>query len=283
MKNIMVIIGIIIIGFLSYFSVLRSTSKPLLMPVSTPFPTSTPSPSPTPTPSPLTFAQMNELYGPCVYVPTLMYHHIENLEAATADNHAGLTVSDITFRGQMQYLKDRGYIPVKMQDIINFFDAGTPVAGKSVLLTFDDGYDDNNNVAYPILREFNYPATVFLATGLMENPGYLTWNQINDMKNSGLMLFANHTWSHKNVGAQNDIVEKEIMTADTQLKDHNQNQPKIFSYPYGIESGYAMSLLSKNSYQLAFTTQPGSTLCRQLRFELPRIRIGNVSLANYGF
>lgn len=253
------------------------------LPTATPLPSPTPSPSPTPTPSPLTFAQMNELYGPCTFTPTLMYHHVQNLDQAKAENHLSLTVADTTFREQLQYLRSQGYNVVSMAQLINFFDTGSPLPGKSILLTFDDGYVDFASTAFPILKEFGDQATVFLPTGLIENPGYLSWGQVNDMKNSGLILFANHTWSHQSVYTSNSVVEKEISTADTQLRDHGQNNPKVFAYPYGGADNFAISYLANSGYSLAFTTNPGSTLCKQLRFALPRVRVGNVSLAAYGF
>ena len=97
-------------------------------------------PSPTPTPRPLTFAEMNDLYGPCVRLPILMYHHVQTEEAAKANKQTGLTVYTDFFQKQMQYLKDKRYNVAGMNDLINFFDSGTPVASKSILITFDDAY-----------------------------------------------------------------------------------------------------------------------------------------------
>lgn len=290
MKVMLILFGFILIGFIGFtgFKTLKidlSFIKNQTVadnPISTPLPSSTPSPSPTPSPTPLTFAQMNELYGPCAYVPTLMYHHVQNMEIATSENHASLTLSPENFRQHLQYLKERGYNFISMQNLVDFFDSGSGLAAKPILLTFDDGYKDFTADALPILKEFGAKATVFTPTGLLENPGYMTWNDANDANISGVLV-ANHTWSHKNVGVANDVVTSEITTADTQLKDHNLNNPKVFSYPYGFESNFAIKLLTDLGYKLAFTTKPGSTLCKQLRFELPRVRIGNTNISAYGF
>lgn len=242
--------------------------------------TPSPSPSPTPTPRPLTFAEMNALYGPCVRLPVLMYHHIQTKEAAVAAKQTGLTVDTDYFKSQMQYLKDRGYNAATMQDLINFFDNGTPVPGKSVLITLDDGYEDNFTDAYPILQSVGFHATIFTPTGLMDNPGYLTWSQISGM--NGLILFANHTWSHKNVQVTS-AMQYEISTADTQLSEHGLNVPKVFAYPYGLDTVNSENYLNSLGYKVAFSTVPGSILCKKQRFELPRIRVGNSPLSNYGF
>jgi len=244
-------------------------------------PTIVPSPTPSPTPKPLTFAEMNTLYGPCVHLPVLMYHHIQTEDAAKADKQTNLTVYTDIFQKQMQYLKDKGYNSVSMNDLINFFNNGTTVPAKSVLLTFDDGYEDFYTDAYPVLQSLGFKATVFTPTGLVNNPDYLTWDQI--MSINGPILFANHTWSHKNVGVSVSAMQYEISTANTQLSDHNLNSPKVFAYPYGLDTKASETFLSSLGYKAAFTEKPGSTLCKQQRFSLPRIRVGSASLSNYGF
>lgn len=249
--------------------------------ISKPIVTSPPSPTPTPTPKPLTFAEMNALYGPCVYLPVLMYHHVQSKDEAAANNQTNLTVYTDIFQDQMQYLKSKGYNTTTVNDLVNFFDAGIPIPGKSILLTFDDGYQDFYTDAYPILSGFGFHATMFVPTGLMQNPNYLTWDGINSM--NGLILFGNHTWSHKNVQVSTSTMKMEISTADTQLSDHSLNNPKVFAYPFGLETSQAENYLSSLGYKAAFTTISGNTLCKKRRFDLPRIRIGNVSLSSYGF
>lgn len=240
-------------------------------------------PTPTPVPKPLTFSEMNALYGPCVALPTLMYHHVQDMDAAVSKNQVSLTVDTKTFREQMRYLKERGYRSVYMSDVINFFDHATIIAPKSILITFDDGYDDFATNAVPVLREFGFVSTLFVPTGLMDNPGYLSWNSIKDLATAGDVVFANHTWSHRNVGANRVDVEKEIKTADMQLEERSLNSPKIFAYPYGLESTWGKEILQSLGYKLAFTTRPGTIICEKQRLDLPRVRVGNSPLGNYGF
>jgi peptidoglycan/xylan/chitin deacetylase (PgdA/CDA1 family) len=241
-----------------------------------------PSPTPTPTPKPLTFSEMNSLYGPCVKLPTLMYHHIQDEEAAKQKNQQTLTVSTDYFKKQMQYLKESGYKTLYMSDLSTFFDENRPISGKNILITFDDGYDDFAVNAAPTLKEYGFNATVFIPTGLMDNPGYLSWETIRGLAGPGNILFANHTWSHKNVGLNLSEIKREIETGDFQLDEKGFNSPKVFAYPYGIESVDAENVLLSLGYKLAFTTRPGSILCKKMRFQLPRIRVGNSPLNNYG-
>jgi peptidoglycan/xylan/chitin deacetylase (PgdA/CDA1 family) len=243
------------------------------------YPTS--SPTPTPTPKPLTFAEMNALYGPCVYLPTLMYHHVQNMDEAQKKNQQNLTVSPEYFRKHMQYLKEKGYNVVSFAELISFFDNGIVIPKKSILITFDDGYDDFYLNALPILKEFGYKAAVFVPTGLIDNPGYLLWVQVTDAAGGGIS-FGNHTWSHKNMMQKKEIIEKEIAAADVQLSEKGLNSTKVFAYPYGFGNSYSEEFLNRLVYKLAFTTKYGRTLCKKQRLELPRIRIGNNELSPYG-
>ena len=266
-------------NFLSFSPKTMTTASPPNLEAS---PEASPSPSPSPSPKPLTFAEMNALYGPCVYVPTLTYHHIEDLETAKAENHSSLAVAPDIFRQQMDYLRQQGYSTAKMQDLLNFFDQGIPMPAKPVLLTFDDGYQDFADNAFPILQEFGFSATVFLPTGLVENPGYLSWSTAQSISQSGLVLFANHTLSHHSAYTDETTFTKEVTLADQQLTEHGISNVKVFAYPYGSGNNQAGNILVQNGYTLAFTTNYGGTLCKQQRLFLPRIRIGNAPLNQYG-
>lgn len=259
----------------------RPTSKPFV--IALPRQTINPVPTPSPTPKPLTFSDMNNLYGPCVHLPVIFYHHIQDPAIAKAGGYQSLNVNIDAFKNQMAYLKKRGYNTVNVSSLINFFDGGTAVPANSILLTFDDGYEDFYTNAYPILRDSGFQATMFLPTGLLANSGYLTWDQVKEMAGSGLLYFANHTWSHYPATGTPSKVRTEITLADSQLNTYGLNSLKVFAYPYGTAPAWTQTYLGSIDYKLAFSTNIGSTLCKQQRFALPRIRIGNATLSAYGF
>jgi peptidoglycan/xylan/chitin deacetylase (PgdA/CDA1 family) len=225
---------------------------------------------------------MNQRYGPCVSVPILMYHHIEDLDAAKEAGHASLTVSVEYFKKHLDYLKEKGYTTILPVDLINFFDKGVVLPAKPVMITFDDGYEDNGAEMYQALLAKGMKGVIFIPTGLMDNPGYLSWSKIAEMNGSGSVYFGNHTWSHRNVGGSVSVVEYEAKTADGQLAEKGLNSLKVFAYPYGIENGRAVSILQNLGYKLAFTTVYGRVQCEKRRFELPRIRVGNTNLSTCG-
>lgn len=260
-----------------------STAPPPLPSVSV-LPTSFPPPTitPTPTPRPPTFKELNALYGPCAAVPTLLYHHIQDLNDAKAQGHLWLAVSPETFKSHLQYLIAHHYNPISPNNLVEFFNHGTSLPSKPVLLTFDDGYVDFYLNAFPLLKQFSLPAVLFLPTGLTDNPGYVTWKQVAEMNNSGQVFIGNHTWSHRDLKADLTTIEKEITIADQQLSDRGLNRPKVFAYPFGIESQSAKKFLVQSGYNLAFSTLKGSILCQKQSLDLPRIRIANLPLSSYG-
>lgn len=249
-----------------------------------PIQTLQPTQSPSPTVKPLSFAEINAKFGPCVSFPVLMYHHIEDMNISKKNNRSGINVDPSMFLQQMEYLNKKGYKTTFLNDLISFFDNGTSISAKTIAITFDDAYSDFYFNAYPILKSQNIKSTMYVPTGLIGNPGYLTWDQISEMQNSGLVNFGNHTWSHKQLNsAKNEDIDREITTADIQLINHNVNNPKTFAYPYGPAGIHAEATLATNNYKLAFTTTPGKIMCKKQALYLPRTRIGNAPLLNFGF
>lgn len=242
----------------------------------------TPTPTQVPAKKEISFEEINKKYGPCERINVLMYHHVQNLKDVKSAGDKNLTVDTEMFRKQMQYLKDKAYSVIGVEDLKNFLEKGIGLPAKSVLITADDAYDDNYLDMFPILKEFGFKATIFTPTGLVDNPRYLSWQKIEEMKNSGLIYFGNHTWSHHNSSGTIELQDKEIGLADKQLAEKNLDNCKVFAYPYGKPSQNSEKALEQLGYKMAFTTTHGNLVCKQQNLEIPRIRVGNAQLNSYG-
>ncbi len=248
--------------------------------VETPIPEEAPSPVPTPSPSPIPSPDPL-VYGPCKNIPVLMYHHVQTKEEAMLKKQTGLTVNSDVFAAQMAYLSSRGYHTLTPDQFMSGLLGTLPA--KPVLITFDDGYSDFYTYAYPELTKNNLKSTMFLPTGLVGNPDYLNWGQISEISGSSLVTFANHTWSHKNLGkASESDIKYEIETSQTQMEEHGLGRSNTFSYPYGTKMNYASSVLPQFGIKIAFTTVPGTYQCAKLPYDFRRIRVGNSSMSSYG-
>lgn len=99
----------------------------------------------------------------------LAYHRVRDVVEEQFDFDLALvSATPKQFRQQVAWLKGN-YKPVRLCDVIGCIEAGLPLPPKAVVITFDDGYDDNYHVAFPILREFGVPATFFVSTGYIDS------------------------------------------------------------------------------------------------------------------
>ena len=208
-------------------------------------------------------------------IPILCYHRFGN-------RHTKLAVSEKNFRQQMQYLKDHNFHVVRMSDIADFLTAERQLPKKSVVITVDDGYRSTYDVAFPILKEFNFPATVFLYTAFTGATDALTWPQAKEMVNSGLIDMQNHSETHPNMAlkkvgeSESDYKKRiytEIDTPATKITRHIDIPMHTFAYPYGDTNPLIIDHLKKNNYQLGVTVQPGSNATFSYPYMLQRTMI----------
>jgi peptidoglycan/xylan/chitin deacetylase (PgdA/CDA1 family) len=102
----------------------------------------------------------------------LMYHRV------TDDPDAGVTSRN--FERQMRYIKEN-MNPVSVSDIAEWLRNGKQIPPKAVAITFDDGYEDNYTNAYPILKDFSIPATIFLTTGYIGTKKIFWWDKVYEI------------------------------------------------------------------------------------------------------
>ena len=116
-----------------------------------------------------------------VGVPILYYHSIQK----NGENE--LMMNPELFRSQMQWLKDNNYTSLTLEELYNYIKFNTPVPEKSVVITLDDGYVDNYTNAMPIINEFDFDATIFMVSDFINNPNFLTENQLKELEKIKLL------------------------------------------------------------------------------------------------
>src|SRR5258708_2874651 len=109
----------------------------------------------------------------------LLYHRFE-------DRPAELVTTQNDFRAQMKALKDNGISVVSMQDLQAWRNGEKAIPAKSAIITIDDGWNSQYSVAWPILKEFGYPFTLFIYTQWVGTAGKaMTWGQLEEMRDPG--------------------------------------------------------------------------------------------------
>ncbi len=190
----------------------------------------------------------------------LMYHHIAPLPAPQ-DEQYPFTVSPAMLEEQLRLMQRNGYTPISEQTLLHALRTGQPVPPpKPVLLTFDDGYEDLYTHLLPLLQKYKIPALVFLITDRVGTPGYLNWEQIQKMHQSGLVAFGSHTCSHRRLRSlTNEEIVQEITTSKQVIEQTLHTPVYSFCYPFGA-GGFDKRVrpqVLKAGYLLDFSTKKG--------------------------
>ena len=210
-----------------------------------------------------------------IRVPILMYHYVSQLPEDADEVRTDLTLSPEIFRAHMESLLFEGYTPVSLYEVDEALLVGAPLPPKPVVLTFDDGYIDHYANVFPVLREYNFTATFFIITGLVDaaTPGYLSWGQIREMSDAGMDMEP-HSKNHLDLRERdNDFLIYEMLGSIESLQAYTGKAPHMFSYPIGNYDAATLSVAGSLPIWRAVTTQNGDLLTTDNRLEMPRLRI----------
>ncbi len=220
----------------------------------------------------------------CVNVPVVIYHHIQPLSVAQLLGHALLTVDSSIFEEQIKYLSENGYQALSADALVRALQTRSQLPEKSVLITIDDGYDDNYTYAFLVAKKYQTIINFMIPTGLIDKPGYMNWDHLKEMVQNPYAKIYNHTTLHTPLGLiGKEEVTKEITTANEEMATMLGLKNEIVTYPYGSYNDDTIKTLKEIGVTAAFTTDPGREHCLSTIMRLPRIRVGNAPISEYGF
>ncbi len=243
-------------------------------------------------------------------LPVLVYHKVDYRRELGFNS-----ISPRRFERQIKFLNQEGYASISPQSLItppieiadlspprsHRFSSGTrngtalqntinaTTASRSVLVTFDDGYEGIHSYAYPILKKYASTAIIFVTTGYIgrrndwdASPGprfrHLDWAHIKEMANDGIW-FGAHGVNHTFLTRQSDRAARyEIEASKKKLEDGLGCPIHFFSYPYGDYDDRIISFVREAGYKAAFSLRPEllraeHTEASSLVYALPRIAI----------
>jgi peptidoglycan/xylan/chitin deacetylase (PgdA/CDA1 family) len=204
-------------------------------------------------------------------LPILMYHSVN----VSVPKGNVLIVSTDTFEKQMAFLKKNHYRVLALDSIADFISKKSKVSGRAVALTFDDGNEDNYTHAFPVLKKYNFPATIFIIVSEVGKPGRLNWDQIRQMRSSGLISFGSHTLTHPflpNIESD-QLLKKEILGSKNELEKVLGAPVDTFCYPMGRFDPRVESMVKDSGYKMGVVTNPGRKFSSQDIFAIKRLRI----------
>ncbi len=177
----------------------------------------------------------------------LCYHRVSD----EVDNY--ITVSTKKFREQMGYLAKEGYKTISLQELIE-----GKCDEQSIVITFDDGYRDNYEQAFPTMNEYGFAGTIFCIANEMGKDDYLTLKHIREMRKSNFE-FGSHTLSHPKL-TQLSANQKwdEIIGSKKALEELFEHEVKYFCYPFGYQDQETRDLVKQAGYSAACSNAPGT-------------------------
>jgi len=204
-------------------------------------------------------------------VPILTYHHVGIASGKWRLND----VSAESFEYQMNFIKRHGFQVISFDDLVEGIKKGHEFARNTVVLQFDDGYEDNYQYAFPILKKYAYPAMVFLISDKVGSPDFLTWDQVKEMEKYNFMAGA-HTRHHAYLPRLSLAkAQDEIAGSKKVIEDHLGHKIDYFCYPSGGFNEDIERLVKDAGYKAAATTNRGKGKYNLDLYALKRIHMNN--------
>ena len=194
-----------------------------------------------------------------IKVPILLYHHVTDEEFSNGNEISLISPED--FRMHMTAIKVN-YTPISLRQYYNYInctDGSVTIPDNPIIVTFDDGYLSNYELAYPILKQLEIPATIFVVTdtvgetaeGGKVNYPHFNWEQAKEMENSGLIEIQSHTASHK------VLTELEYPQLVTQLRKSKYTiemnlgrECDMIAFPHGSYNEQVLSAAKAAGYKV---------------------------------
>lgn len=208
-----------------------------------------------------------------ITVPVLMYHYVELPTATTTLK--GLYLDPKIFDAQLATLAKDNYQALFMSELAKDIDSRTEVAGKNIALTFDDGYEDFYTQVFPLLKKYNYKATLYVIINKLGTNGYLTRDQVKELAASGLVEIGSHTFNHPDLRSLKDKDAQFEISASKRILEQISGKPiTSFAYPFGYYKNEFFTLASSTGYTNAVSVMPGSRQGEENIWLLRRLRPG---------
>lgn len=219
------------------------------------------------------------LFLRAIYVtPILMYHSVNPQRNYIMRK---LIVWPASFERQMRFLKEKHYNVVTLEKLAELIKSKKRIPFKTVAITLDDGYRDNYTYAYPILKKYGLPATMFVIINEIGRPegDRLSWEEIKEMHSSGLITIGSHALGPEpliNIKSEG-LLRSEIFDSKRILEEKLGLPVNCFSYPEGMFNAHIKKLVQEAGYRVAVTTNPGKYYSSRDVFALKRLRISSSS------
>ena len=177
------------------------------------------------------------------------------------------------FAAQLDYLREEGYTTITPQDYARARKGKQELPAKPVILSFDDGYEDNWRVVLPMLQERGMKAVFYVVTNDIGQPGYMTWDNLFDLEHSGMEV-GSHTANHIPLTTLTPTEQRdELRLSKLLLEWRGMKTIYSFSYPNGAYDDSIVTMLAEENYLTAVTGEAGLNTFETNPYRLHRVNI----------
>jgi peptidoglycan/xylan/chitin deacetylase (PgdA/CDA1 family) len=189
---------------------------------------------------------------PIVKVPIFVYHHIRQSVPVGSRSERRLTVTGEIFDHQMKYLQEHGYHAISFTTLLDHLEEVSELPENPVIISFDDGWEDQFLYALPTLKKYHYNATFFVVTNFIGSRGFLSWSQLQRILVEGMDI-GSHSRSHPRLDKINNpvILWDQIHTSKLILESQLGAVVNDFAYPYGSYNATTASTVKLAGYKTA--------------------------------
>lgn len=191
-------------------------------------------------------------YLPSRLVPIALYHHLGDIGRRSRSY-----MDPSLFERHLGYFEQSGRRVIDLASLVEEMRRGGGIPRRTLTITFDDGWRDNYERAFPLMRRHGFPATIFLVSGRIGLKDYLGWNEIREMRAGGIR-FGAHTVNHPHLTELPDgEARREIGDCKKALEDGLGEEVPVFCYPYGFFDRRVRDLVEGAGYRGACCNAPG--------------------------
>jgi len=201
-----------------------------------------------------------------------MYHHIGWLDPTAGKEWYVTTVTPIAFEQQMAYLVHNGYRTIRIRDLIAAGAGRKRLPKKPVVITFDDGWIDCYERAFPVLQKYGMTATFFLNAGAIgaAEASTMNWAQVVEMSKAG-MENGSHSMSHPELTKLDpNTLAWELKNSKAVIEQHVGKTVEAFAYPFGLYDSNVLRQTQAAGYRAAVTVADGVFDTSANWLEMPR-------------
>lgn len=204
-----------------------------------------------------------------IRVPVMIYHSVRPHVAESALQDAYDITPDL-LRSEIRSLKSKGYTTVRFSDVEAAIDGGKALPAKPIILSFDDGWENQYTYAFPILKEEGVIGTFYIYTNPVgRNKHWMTWSQIIEMDKAGMEI-GGHARTHPYLTkiVDNKLLDREILLSKEIIESHLGHKITTFAYPFGLYNARVVAAVKRAGYSSARNVFRGVWLDASHRFEI---------------